>query len=232
MKKAVSVFEYILFALIALPSLITLIFTSFGYTVTFFDYTAVALLTAVVAVAETVLSVIAKRQDYNKTVSVLFALSAPLLLIRLFMSGNLSATAAVCILISICCCFYLTVKHGRPTALKVIGLVIFLILILPVCFLTLAELLFGSFGQNTVVETLPSPGGTYYAEVIDSDQGALGGDTIVNVYENFEFNAVIFKITKTPKGIYSGEWGEYKSMKIHWKDEKTLVINSVEYAIE
>ena len=72
----------------------------------------------------------------------------------------------------------------------------------------------------------------YYAEVIDSDQGALGGDTLVNVYKKGELNIFIFKIKKKPQRVYLGEWGEYKNMQIYWKNENCLIINSTEYKIE
>ncbi len=70
----------------------------------------------------------------------------------------------------------------------------------------------GSIGQNTVVETVESPGGKYYAQVIDSDQGALGGDTFVDVYQSGEINALLFKIEKAPQRVYSGDWGTKGTM--------------------
>ena len=86
--------------------------------------------------------------------------------------------------------------------------------------------------ENTVVKTVESSSGEYYAQVIDSDQGALGGDTLVKVYQDRGINALIFKIEKKLQRVYFGEWGEFNNMKIHWKDNNCLVINSVEYEIE
>ena len=70
------------------------------------------------------------------------------------------------------------------------------------------------------------------AQVIDSDQGALGGNTIVDVDEKGSFNLLLFRIEKKPQRVYLGEWGEYEGMQIHWKDDDCLVINSVEYELE
>lgn len=64
------------------------------------------------------------------------------------------------------------------------------------CFFDFIALIFGNIGQNTVVQTVESPSGKYYAQVIDSDQGALGGDTLVDVYEKSKINAILFKIEK------------------------------------
>ena len=135
-------------------------------------------------------------------------------------------------LLSAGCCCYLTVKYGKPLALKVVALVLSALMILPICFFSFIALIFGNIGQNTVVQTVESPSGKYYAQVIDSDQGALGGDTLVYVYQDCGINALVFKIEKKPQRVYFGEWGEFNNMQIHWKDDNCLVINSVEYEIK
>ena len=81
----------------------------------------------------------------------------------------------------------------------------------------------GNIGTKTVVQTLPSPDGTYEARVIDVDEGALGGSTIVEV----ERNGWLAR----PKRIYLGEWGEYETMEIYWKNDDCLVINGKEYSV-
>lgn len=68
--------------------------------------------------------------------------------------------------------------------------------------------------------------------MIDSDQGALGGDTLVDVYEKSAINAILFKIEKKPQRVYSGGWGEFNNMQIYWKDDECLKINSTEYKIQ
>lgn len=92
-------------------------------------------------------------------------------------------------------------------------------------------LTFGNFAQDTLVKSIESPNGVYYAEVIDNDQGALGGNTYVDVYENV-VDAMIFKVSKKPQRVYHGKWGEFENMKIYWNDENCLVINSVKHTIE
>ncbi len=89
--------------------------------------------------------------------------------------------------------------------------------------------LFGNITQNTVIKTVKSPKEKHYAQVIACDQGALGGNTLVYVCESEPF---IFKIKRLPKKIYQGEWGEFEDMKIYWKEDNCLVINSAEYEIE
>lgn len=68
--------------------------------------------------------------------------------------------------------------------------------------------------------------------MIDSDKGALGGDTLVDVYEKSGINAILFKIEKNPQRVYFGEWGEFNNMQIYWKDDECLMIDSTEYKIQ
>lgn len=92
-------------------------------------------------------------------------------------------------------------------------------------------LTFGNIGKNTVIKDIDAPNRKYNVQVIDCSQGALGGSTIVNVYEKKEFNTVIFIIKKKPQCIYSGDWGESENIQIYWKNSRCIIIDSVEYPI-
>ena len=81
---------------------------------------------------------------------------------------------------------------------------------------------------NTVVKTLDSPGGTYYAQVIESNHGALGGATYVEVYKSRGFLGWHKKVDR----VYTGKWSEAQNMDIYWKDDRCLVINGAEYPIK
>ena len=101
-----------------------------------------------------------------------------------------------------------------------------------VIFFAFIMLMFGNIGQDTVVQTVESPSGKYYAQVVDSDQGALGGGTIVDVYEKRDIDVYVFKLKDKPQRVYIGEWGEFDNIQIHWKDDNCLSVNSVEYEIK
>jgi hypothetical protein len=138
------------------------------------------------------------------------------------------ASGVVCF---VCCCI-LTVKHAKPMALKIVALILSAMMVIPIGFFSLLVVFF-PIGQNTVVQTVESPNATYRAEVLDIDQGALGGDTVVDVYEtNKHYKLFLFTISKKPQRVYIGNWGEFKSMRIRWEDEHYLVINSRKYHIE
>lgn len=235
--KYLSVLEYVLFALVAFPPFGALLAFCFGYRMELASVSAFVIVIAFLSVYLLVWSMKAGEAIAGGMMKVLFALLSPLSLINAAfcmiecsrMSRIWVATGAfVCIV----CCLVLTVKHGKPLALKMIALVLSGLMILPVGFFGFMLLTFGNIGHNTVVKSVESPNGVYYAQVIDSDQGALGGDTLVDVYENKEINVLVFKLYKMPQRVYYGDWGEFENMEIHWKDDHCLVINSVEYDIE
>lgn len=93
-------------------------------------------------------------------------------------------------------------------------------------------LLTEDFGVYEVIQKIESPSGKYYAELINDDQGAMGGSTIVEVSSKKE--CVPFLIGELVKNqeisrIYTGRWGEFKTMEIFWLDEDIILINGEEY---
>ena len=107
----------------------------------------------------------------------------------------------------------------------VAGVLAFLILQLSVIFL-----FFTGFGQNTVVKTADSPTGRYTAELVDSDQGALGGATVVYVTDNLiKIDFGLVTVHKQKEQVYYGEWGEYKGLTLRWVDNDTIKIGGYEH---
>lgn len=234
MKKAVSVLKWGFLVLLVLPPLGTLLSSCFGYTFELVSVTAFAAVTALLSAGFVVLRLVEKSACEGGAPGVLFALFAPLSLVNAMLSvlANRSIWVIFCVLLCSGCCLFLTVKCGRPPTLRLIALALSVLLLLPVGVAGFFAMIFGNIAQNTVVKTVASPNGAYYAEVIDSDQGALGGDTLVEVYEAAGINALVFKISKKPQRVYVGDWGAFEGMEIYWKDDECLVINGAEYPIE
>lgn len=107
-----------------------------------------------------------------------------------------------------------------------------IILAFPLCFFLFIFFTFGNITEKTVIKTVTSPNETHYAQVISVDQGALGGNTVVKVFENSDIDLFLFTLKDKGERVYLGKWGEHESMKIYWKDNNCLVINSDEYKIE
>lgn len=231
MKRAVLVLCCVLFAVTALLPLGTVILLCFGCSMTLFSVPVFAIGLAVLSVCVVVLDFVVIEIDPNKTVRILLALLLPLSLINgfwyLYVCGRVFVfgCGAACVV----CAFILTIKYAKPLWLKITAFVLSALLAGPIGLFSFFALF--PIGQNTVVQTVASPSGKYYAEVIRSDQGALGGDTLVNVCANWEINLLLLKIEKKPQRVYLGDWGEFEDMQIHWKDDGCIVISSVEYKI-
>ena len=130
------------------------------------------------------------------------------------------------------CSFHLSFRCGKPFVLSLISLVLSMVMLLPMCYIGFFALLFANFGENTVVQTLESPEGTYCAQVIDSDQGALGGNTAVDIIDQkHRIDLFLVKFEKNAQRIYIGDYGEHESMQIHWQDDSRLIINGEAYEI-
>lgn len=112
------------------------------------------------------------------------------------------------------------------------AILLFILILFLFLFFFFVEYSFGSIRLDTVVKSIPSPQNTFTVEVIDSNQGALGGDTLVNVHSNQpKVNLWICQFIQSPILVYQGDWGEYETMKISWKNDAALQINGKEYPI-
>ena len=118
------------------------------------------------------------------------------------------------------------VKSGRVRTVSIAVPIVIISLIgsvmFPLCFL-------GNIGESAVVSAVPSPDGRHYAELIDDDQGALGGNTLVDVYRRGALDLGFVRFCSVPKRVYHGDWGEFENMRLEWKDNETLLINGKEY---
>ena len=90
--------------------------------------------------------------------------------------------------------------------------------------------LFSSFGLREVIQTIPSPSGAQWAEIINDDQGALGGATYVEV-QGHGVNLLFCTIRPKTLRIYTGSYGEYMDLSVAWKDNACLVIEGQEYPL-
>ena len=233
MRKVIFVLLCLLFVLTMLFPVGALVSAFFGYTFELTSVLAVSAVIAVISVFTVISGIISKDKIFNKGIIILSYILFPLSFINaviyIFESGEL--LVAICMIVSAVCCFFIMIRNIMSKVSKIIVSVLFSLMSAFVIFFAFIVLTFGNIGQNTVIKSIDSPSGNLYAQVIDSDQGALGGDTLVNVYEKREIDTFIFKLKDKPQRVYLGEWREYESMNISWKDDKCLVINSVEYEI-
>lgn len=132
------------------------------------------------------------------------------------------------ILVTVFCCGVLSFMTRPSRALRFAALSLSGILSVPLVVLGIATVLFGGIAEIRTVRRLPSPDGSSYAEIIDDDQGALGGSTLVEVCPRGLSGEYGVRVAKQ---IYFGRWGEFKDMELSWKDESCLEINGRAYPI-
>lgn len=129
-------------------------------------------------------------------------------------------------------CFALSFRSAVSKTAKSVSVVLTAsLLVLLTCAVILVFPFIG-LSEDTVVKTVPSPDGTMAAEVVDNNQGALGGATFVNLrYPLQTIDLGFAAFSKSPTRIYEGEWGEADTMQVVWKDADTVEINGTEYSV-
>lgn len=236
MKKTMKISSILLFVLTVLYPVGGLICACFGYTFELISLPIYSLVIAILSVCVVVLALAFKDSFENKKIRFLLAVITPLSMINatLFINESPKILVAVCAFISVGCSFSLTIKYGSPFALKVPILVLSFLALLPLIFFNFIVVVFGNMHRDTIVQTVASPDGRYYAQVTDCNQGAFGGDIIVDVYEKSGIDLILFKWQKKPQRVYDESWGElvnFKDTEIRWKNDSCLMINEKEYEI-
>lgn len=98
-------------------------------------------------------------------------------------------------------------------------------------FVLFLSLVFTNFGKSDILQIVNSPDNTYVAMAISHDEGALGGDTCVNV-RNIQKDIRLLSgtLTSLRKEIWRGNWNEKPVLQ--WKDNTNLLVNGTDYNIK
>ena len=239
MNKALSVLVCLLFVSVVFLPFSVILVRLFGYRFSLFSYSFFAIVTAVLSVASAVLSFFTDNEKPKRKYCV-FASLVPILLVVncgisfVKCSSDEFYATAIAMMISFLFAVILSLQVGKPVVLKAFILTISLVAVIPFVIIVWIMSAFHDLGAgaNTVVESILSPDGERWVEVIDNDQGALGGATVITVCEDKGIDVFVFKIEKASETIYVGEWREYEDLNIRWKDNDTVLINSSEYEID
>ena len=239
MKITITALAWLLIALLLLLPAGVLICSGLGYVFRLDSYPLFAALPAVCGVFAFVLRSKAKPDPEMKTARTLFSLSAPLAVIAaaFYMRADPGVWTLVCCLVSIAACVSLAIAWGRQGPFKTCLLSVTAVLAVAVgafCFICLFFEnfpFFGSFGASEVVRRVDSPSGSYVAEIIADDQGALGGATWVEVSGTNRIDVWLIHIEPVARRVYTGPWGEFETMELSWKNDACLEINGKDYRI-
>lgn len=149
----------------------------------------------------------------------------------LFIFGEANLPYLILMLIGFVISLFLLIRFVRSLLIRVVALVLCAVLIFPTFAFAPFMILLKDFGKVTVVKTILSPDQKHEAQLIDIDQGALGGATEIQVVKHRKNRNCLFYDEKPPMELYSTGWGAADNLNIEWKDENTLLINGAEYPI-
>ncbi len=196
------------------------------------SYPAYAVLCAVTALIMLVAAFVPCEEKINKVTSVFSALLPFTALISMFMLllKSMNAVTVIAAIICFLCCFFAAAGLAYPLGLKIASLASAATLTCACLYIGFYIYIFSGIVSNTVVKSVESPSGKYVAEVIDSDQGALGGDTLVEVRRK-NINLIVAEIKGCSRQIYIGEWGEFENISVYWIDDDHVIVNNREYKI-
>ena len=232
MKRLLRYTPLVLCALSSILPLCTIIGFFFGYQFSLYHHEAFLGITAGLSLILTS-ALFYNKGPINRANAVFAALLFPLALINsaFFLSLDWSLTALF-LLIQTGCAAAVYLKFAWPIVLKWIAGMLTALLFLLLIFACTIVSVFGGLSHNTVVSLIVSPQGTYTAEIIDNDQGALGGNTFVEIKNNMEtLPFLVGEFSKPSVRIYAGEWNEFETMQLYWQDENTIVIQGRTYNI-
>lgn len=230
MKNKEKLFTVIPLFVSAFIPLLTLVLYPFGYSFSLVSYEIFSALSAAICTASLFF---VKNSNLNKTTRFFIAFLPLIQLINtvIYVSKSKSAITAIFMAICFISCAVMCEKIISSEKAKIASVITSSLLFIIIIINSFLIVFAGNFAVNTVVKTIDSPNGTYYAEIVDSDLGATGGNTIVYVKKTNFLNLLILKIEKSPERVYLGEWREYETMQIKWKDESCLIIDGKEYTV-
>lgn len=202
-------------------------------TITFFNGYIFEMQSYILGVSTILIIFVAVILTSNRNGNITKIMSALIALLPIFVEINWifyipkSPNFIMLILMVLCfsCSLYLVITLTKPLWVQVWSIILAFVIFFPLSFFSFIVSVF-SIGEDTVINILESPNKRYYAEIIDSAQGALGGNTFIDVYNtNNNFNSYLFKISKRPQRVYKGPWSAYKDIEIYWINENSLFVD-------
>lgn len=234
MKNKLNLIVYALAFISGFLPLLSLILYVCGYSVSLISYPFFALSVTVAFVFSAYHISQKKNAEAPKPARITAAFLPLIALINwaVYVFKSKHTVVAVSLGICVICAAVIAEKLLKSNGAKITSVLTSSFLTLTGFLLALLLIFSSKFSAKTVVNFIVSPERTYYAEVVDVDQGALGGETVVYVHRSRSTNLFLFNLTKRPQRIYVGDWGEYKTMQTEWKNDNCLLIDSNEYTVD
>ncbi len=235
MKKQANLFIYVLSIMYGFYPIVSLIAHFLGYYFILADSLIFAMLLNILSIIGIVFALIDQEKKLLK-VQFIFLLAMPFMVLLYWISSIFFSSPKVIIYSALFCFFtslFFLFRYIKPSNVHFFGWVMYSICIFLSCNLAFLTAIFGSIGKDTVLYSLKSPDKIYESQLIDSNQGALGGYTLVQVFNTTKrIDLFFFKFWKKPYLAYIGEWGEFETTRMEWEAEHTLYINGKSRKIE
>jgi len=221
----------ILATLIGILWLVTLL----EYTLHMSNFVAVpASIVISVAVISLTTQGVRKRKEHATGIRILCAIS-PLLAIFFIVGITLATSMHLVIypllfMVILICSMDLFFFCTRSLIVKIVLGIIYSLVVLLICLFLILFAYFaimvtaaGGFSSNEAVQSEFSPHGTHLAEVVSSNQGALGGATFIDITrQRRNLNLFVVALRRNHVRVYSGRFGEAYSMKLYWESDTVL----------
>lgn len=105
------------------------------------------------------------------------------------------------------------------------------VLSLPALWICFVGILFWNFGVEYRSAPVPSPDGKYTAQVIISDQGALGEETYIAVTHGMELHLGLFTLEPLPEKTFIPDHYEHTHVHLAWEDNTSVRIENSVYKV-
>lgn len=129
-------------------------------------------------------------------------------------------------------CYVVALLHKIKRIFRIVCAVLNSILFILLLAASNFIMAFGSIAQNTIVRQVMSPDQSYAAILIDSEQGALGGNTWIDIeYRTSNIPVGYGRFVKVTR-VYTGRCGEFETISMEWQDDHTLLIDGKSYRID
>lgn len=136
------------------------------------------------------------------------------------------------LLIMAACAFVMTFRGQSQRVLNFTGRFLGAFLAVIVLLFLAISALMQNFGASQVVQSVDSPDKGYIAIVLDVDEGALGGSTIVEVQKNTLFGMRLRSMIHLKRRVFIGEWGMGDELDLSWMENNTLLIDGISYEMQ
>ena len=235
MKKLLSILACILLVLIAFSPVFSLVCTVFGYKFTLVNPSIFAIAIFASTAVTVLLSILYGDVIEDAFTGAVMSVLTPCAIINTAFYIRSCGTIWILASVLICAgCAYLTIRHGNPMVLRTGAMVLTAGLLLPMVFICFVLSVAGKTQNYTVLDTIDSPTGAYYAQIVDNNQGEKGGTKQVQIYPDKDIETPVFAIRKKNIKIYEEfyEAGDVDEVvvEVKWVDDTHLLINGQEYS--